>query len=209
MPAPLLIGLTGPIGCGKSTVARMLADVGAVVINADEVARQVTERGQPALAEIRSRFGDAILAAEGSLDRAALASIVFSDPGALADLEQIIHPRVREVVERRLAAAATEGAPLAVIEAIKLVEGGLADRCDEVWVVDCAPDVQRARLSQRRLAQADAEARVSAQGQDLASRLASALDGRVPYRRLATDGTLDETRAAVEEALADALLRLR
>jgi dephospho-CoA kinase len=202
----LLIGLTGPIGCGKSTVARMLGELGATVIDADAVAREVTEPGAPALPEIRRRFGGDVFAPDGSLDRAALARVVFSDPAALADLERITHPRVRERINDRLAQAAEEGTPVAGIEAIKLVESGLADRCHEVWLVDCSPDAQTERLRARGASDDDISVRVGAQGEHLVDRLAALLEGRgVRHRRLSTDGTLAETREGVEDALADLL----
>ena len=109
---PVLIGLTGPIGCGKSTVAHMLADVGGAVIDADELAREATQPGSPALPEIRARFGDGVFGADGALDRAALASVVFADAAALADLERIVHPRVRELVDQRLERARRDGVPV-------------------------------------------------------------------------------------------------
>jgi dephospho-CoA kinase len=213
LPAPrtrpdLLIGLTGPIGCGKSAVARMIAELGAAVIDADTVARQVTEFGSPALAEIRQRFGGDVFARDGSLDRAALARIVFADPAALADLERITHPRVREQINAWLVAAAEEGTPVAVIEAIKLVESGLAEHCDEVWLVECSPDAQVERLQARGASDEDIRVRVGAQGERLVDRLSALLEARgVAHRRLSTDGTLGETRERVEDALADALSR--
>ncbi len=205
---PLLIGLTGPIGCGKSAVASMLAEVGGTVIDADQLAREVTGPGAPVLAGIRRRFGDGVFAADGALDRPALAELVFNDARALADLEALTHPLVRQLVEERLAAASREHVPFVVIEAIKLVEGGLAARCDEAWLVDCTPVNQRARLVSRGSGEADAERRMAAQGPGLADRLAAqlaALAHGPRVRRLATDGSLDETRTAAEDALADAL----
>jgi dephospho-CoA kinase len=201
----LVVGLTGPIGCGKSTVAGMLTELGAEVIDADTASRTVTEPGAPALPEIRERFGAEVFRPDGALDRAALATVVFADPAALADLERITHPRVREVIDQRLAQAGDLDPPLAVIEAIKLVEGGLADRCAAVWLVECSPETQHERLKRRGATDDDIRARVAAQGEGLVDRLARALDGRVPYRRLSTDGTLDETRERVEDALAEVL----
>jgi dephospho-CoA kinase len=182
----------------------MLAEIGARVIDADVLARRVTDLGTPALPEIRARFGDAVFGADGALDRAAVAGLVFADPAALADLERIVHPHVRRLVEHELQRAAADSVPVVVIEAIKLVEGSLAERCDEVWLVKCAPAAQRARLTQRGLSAADAEQRLTAQGPDLAARLERLLAERA-HRRLATDGTLEETRQRVEDALADAL----
>lgn len=199
---PVLIGLTGPMGCGKSAVGRMLAAAGGRLVDADRLARHVTAPGEPSLVEIRARFGDAVFAPTGELDRAALAAVVFADPAALRDLEAIVHPLVRRRVEEELAAAAAAGAPFVALEAIKLVEGGLAERCDEVWIVECPPDVQRQRLARRGMPAADLERRLATQGPDLADLLAAALDGRVRYRRLSASGTLADTRRRVHEALA-------
>jgi dephospho-CoA kinase len=205
---PFLIGITGPIGCGKSTVARMLADLGGTVIDADALARQVTGAGEPTLGPIRQRFGDKVFRADGTLDRAALARLVFDDPAALADLEGIVHPAVRRLIDHRLEEAGRDRAPFVAIEAIKLVEGGLAERCDEVWLVECLPTTQRHRLAERKVDPRDAEQRMAAQGEDLAERLAAALEGRVRTRRLATEGTLEQTQSLVEDSLADALAPL-
>jgi dephospho-CoA kinase len=159
----LKIGLTGPIGCGKSTVARWLADRGAVVIDADEVARAVTAPGQPAHDAILSLFGDRVRATDDTLDRAALARVVFRDPVYLAQLEAIVHPVVRPRILEMIAEAEAGGAPAVVIEAIKLVEGGLAALCDEVWLVTCDPADQLSRLTARGTGRADAEQRIAAQ----------------------------------------------
>jgi len=196
---PVVIGLTGPIGCGKSTVAGMLGQLGGAVIDADVLAREVTAPGQPALRAIRDRFGDGVFDSAGVLDRAALGAIVFEDEAALHDLEAIVHPGVRSRIEERLARAEREGDPFVAVEAIKLVEGGLADRCDEVWLVECQPVVQRERLAGRGLDPADIDRRMAAQG-DLTARLA----GRA-HRRIETSGPIDEVRECVEDALADVL----
>ena len=144
------IGLTGPIGCGKSTVAGWLGErPGVVVIDADQVAREVVEPGEPALEAIVARFGDDLRRGDGTLDRAALGRIVFSDPAALRDLEAITHPAVRPRILQAIARAEAASADAVVIEAIRLVEGGLAEICDEVWLVTCDPSVQRERLAAR------------------------------------------------------------
>jgi dephospho-CoA kinase len=166
----LRIGLTGPIGCGKSTVAGWLAELGAHVIDADRVARDVTPRGSAELAAVVEAFGASVLLPDGSLDRAALARMVFGDAGALARLEAIIHPAVRPRILTAIAEAERAGAAAVVVEAIKLVEGGLADLCDEVWLVTCDPIEQLARLAARGASTADSEARIAAQS-DLVARL--------------------------------------
>ena len=194
-----VIGLTGPIGCGKSTVAARLAEHGALVIDADALARLVTGPGSETLVMIRERFGEAVLDDRGALDRAALAAVVFDDPAALRDLEAIVHPAVRLEVEARLGSAEAQAAPFTVIEAIRLVEGGLASRCDEIWLVVCDRPTQRQRLRARGMDPDDAERRISAQG-DLAERLASAAT-----RIVRTDGPLDAVLAETDEALRAAL----
>ena len=201
MSRALRIGLTGPIGCGKSTVAGWLADRGAVVVDADAVARAVTAPGTPAHAAILARFGDAVRGAEGALDRAALARLVFADPAALLDLEAIVHPAVRPRILEMMEAADRAGAPAVAVEAIKLVEGGLAALCDEIWLVTCNPGAQRARLAGRGMVGADAERRIATQG-DLVGRLR-------PHatRLLATDGAPSEAEERTAGLLAEALAR--
>jgi dephospho-CoA kinase len=203
-PSVWVIGLTGPIGCGKSTVGRILSELGGTVIDADQLARDVTGPGEATLPEIRARFGDAVFASDGSLDRAAMANVVFDDPAALADLEKIVHPAVRRRLEKDLAAAGSD-APFVAVEAIKLVEGGLADRCDEVWLIECSPETQRERVVARGADPGDTDRRLRTQGEDLVARLAAQLDGRMRYRRLSTDGSIADTRERVENALADLL----
>jgi dephospho-CoA kinase len=199
---PFLIGLTGPIGCGKSTVARWLAQRGGTVIDADVLAREATADGEPTIDPIRLRFGTAVFHRDGTLDRAALARIVFSDEQSLRDLERIVHPHVRRRVLDRLEAARAAGDPFVVIEAIKLVEGGLAEQCDEVWLVECGDEAQRTRLESRGMAADEIERRTAAQA-DLVERL-----GPRATRRIRTDGTPAETELIVEESLADALAPL-
>src|SRR5437870_308144 len=114
------IGLTGAIGCGKSTVAGWLGELGAFVVDADIVAREVVEPGEPALDAVVARFGPDVVRDDGSLDRAALGRIVFADPAALRDLEAIVHPAVRPRILAAVAAAERAGARAVVIEAIKL-----------------------------------------------------------------------------------------
>lgn len=190
----VVIGLTGPIGCGKSTVAGWLAQLGATVIDADVEARAVLEPGQPALEAVLATFGTGLRRADGTLDRAALGRIVFADPGALARLEAIVHPAVRPRILAALDLARAAGEPAAVVEAIKLVEGGLATLCDEVWLVDCEPAVQRRRILGRGGDAADADRRIAAQ-----DGLRERLRARVS-RVIDTGGSAAATRAAVLEA---------
>lgn len=196
---PLLIGLTGPIGCGKSTVARWLAEAGAAAIDADVIAREVTAPGTPAHDAVLERFGDAVRATDGTLDRAALAQIVFADPERLRELEAIVHPAVRPALLERVAAAETAGSPAVVIEAIRLVEGGLAELCDEVWLVTCGPAEQRERLAGRGTGRDDAEHRIAAQA-GLAERLRPAAN-----RVIDTSGPPDAVRTVVVRSLHEAL----
>ena len=197
---PLRIGITGPIGCGKSTVAGWLrAWPGVVVLDADRVARDVLGAGEPALEAVVARFGRGLLRADGSLDRAALGRIAFDDPAPLRDLEAIVHPAVRPRILAAIADAESAGAVAVVIEAIKLVEGGLADACDEIWLVTCAPDVQRERLIGRGSVAAHADQRIAAQ--------AGFVDRVRPRatREIDTSGDADGTRTIVEAALAEVL----
>ena len=156
------IGLTGGIASGKSTVARELERLGAVIIDADVLARDVVALGTEGLKAVVARFGDAVLAADGSLDRRALAGIVFADLQARADLNAIIHPRVRERTAE-LEAAAPAGA--VVVHVIPLlVETGQQDDFDAVVVVDTTVEEQLRRLTRRdSLTQTEAEQRVAAQ----------------------------------------------
>jgi dephospho-CoA kinase len=169
-PRTVVIGLTGPIGCGKSTVAGWLEELGGVVVDADRIARQVTAPGEPALDAVIEAFGEEFMAGDGSLDRAALGRVVFSDPAALARLEAIVHPAVRPRIDAAVRAATESGVPLVAIEAIKLVEAGHAARCDEVWLVTCDAAAQRERLVGRGTTPADATTRIGAQG-DIVQRL--------------------------------------
>jgi len=141
------VGLTGGIASGKSTVARRFAQLGVPVIDADEVARAVVVPGEPALAAVVRRFGTGILQGDGSLDRRALRSLVFAHPDARRDLEAILHPPIRAMMERLARSAA---GPYVILSIPLLVEGGDArSRVDRILVVDTGEDLQLARLQAR------------------------------------------------------------
>jgi dephospho-CoA kinase len=160
----LRIGLTGGIGSGKSTVAALLAARGAVVVDADRIAREVVEPGTPGLASVAEAFGRGILTPEGALDRAALAGIVFADPEALARLDAVVHPLVRHRTAELVAAAAADA--VVVNDVPLLVETGQASSYDVVLVVQADTETRVARLVQRGLTEQDARARIAAQATD-------------------------------------------
>jgi dephospho-CoA kinase len=160
----LRIGLTGGIGSGKSTVSALLAARGAVIIDADRIAREVVEPGTPGLARIVEAFGDGVLAVDGSLDRAALAAVVFADPDARRRLDGIVHPLVRARATEL--AAATPPDSVVVNDVPLLVETGQASSYDLVLVVEADPATRVSRLVQRGLTAEDARARIAAQASD-------------------------------------------
>jgi dephospho-CoA kinase len=160
----LSIGLTGGIGSGKSTVSALLAQRGAVVIDADRIAREVVEPGTDGLAAVVEAFGESVLTADGSLDRPALAAIVFAEPDARRRLDAIVHPLVRARATE-VASAAADDAVL-VNDVPLLVETGQAASYDLVLVVEADPGTRVARLVQRGLTAEDARARMAAQATD-------------------------------------------
>jgi dephospho-CoA kinase len=160
----LRIGLTGGIGSGKSTVAALLAARGAVVVDADRIAREVVEPGTPGLAAVVGAFGPGVLGADGALDRAALASIVFADRTARARLDGIVHPLVRARAEEVVAQAPPDA--VVVQDVPLLVETGQAGRYDLVLVVEADLETRLARLVLRGLTEDDARARIAAQATD-------------------------------------------
>jgi dephospho-CoA kinase len=160
----LALGLTGGIGCGKSAVADLLVARGAILIDADLIAREVVEPGQPAHDALLARFGEGILAADGTIDRPALAAATFGDPDSLAALNAITHPAIGIEMLRRL--GEQQGTDHVVVLAIPLLraEHRVSMNLDAVVVVDCPFDVARWRLVDRRgMDPADAEARIVAQ----------------------------------------------
>jgi dephospho-CoA kinase len=156
-----IIGLTGNIGTGKTTVARLLEELGAEVVDADRVAHDVMAPGTPEWERLVERFGRNVLLADGSIDRRALGAVVFSDAAALRDLEQIVHPGVRRRLRARMAATTR---PVLVLEAIKLLEAGLYLEVDAVWVVVADRETQLQRLrATRGLSAGEAATRVDVQ----------------------------------------------
>ncbi|WP_328366520.1 dephospho-CoA kinase [Streptomyces sp. NBC_00445] len=158
----LKVGLTGGIGAGKSEVSRLLVEQGAVLIDADRIAREVVAPGTPGLAAVVEAFGTEVLAGDGSLDRPKLGSIVFADPDKLAVLNGIVHPLVG-ARSRELESAAAEDA-VVVHDVPLLAENGLAPLYDVVVVVDASPETQLDRLVRLRgMTEQDARARMAAQ----------------------------------------------
>ena len=190
----LRIGLTGGIGSGKSTVSALLAARGAVVIDADRIAREVVEPGTPGLAAVVEAFGTAVLRADGSLDRPALAAVVFADPEARKRLDGIVHPLVRARAAE-LAGAAREDA-VVVHDVPLLVETGQTGSYDVVLVVEADPDARVQRLVQRGLTEEDARARIAAQATDEQRRAVADVV-------LDNDGTPAELAAQVERFWAE------
>jgi dephospho-CoA kinase len=159
----LRVGLSGGIGSGKSTVARALARRGAIVIDADAIAREVVEPGQPGLAAVVERFGAEVLDAEGRLDRPKLAALVFDDAAARADLNAIVHPRVAVETARRTAAAPSDA--VVVIDVPLLVEAARSGY-DVVVIVEAPEPVRLERLIARGMSPEDARRRMAAQASD-------------------------------------------
>ncbi len=188
---PYRIGLTGNIATGKSTVAGMLAALGAEHIDADRVAHEMIAPDGPAYDEVVAAFGEQILTPDGRIDRGKLGAVVFHDEAAMARLESLVHPPTIEAVERQIAAS---DAPVVVVEAIKLLESGMAASYEAIWVATCDASTQLARLmSERDLSRAEARQRIEAQPpqEEKIARADVVID---------TDCTLAETRAQVEAA---------
>jgi dephospho-CoA kinase len=197
---PYLIGLTGNIATGKSQVARMLAGLGARVLDADRIAHSVMAPGGPAHAAVVEEFGPRVVASGGTVDRVKLGAIVFRDAAALERLEAIVHPQVVAEIDHQVAEALE---PAVVVEAIKLIEAGMHHGCDELWVVTAPRPVQIARLvAGRGLSEEEAALRVDAQPpQEKKAALAD--------RVIVNDGSLDELRGQVETAWAQVQARFQ
>ena len=199
MSRPFLIGLTGNIATGKSTVARMLAELGATVIDGDRVARQVMHAGSDTYAAVVAAFGPQIVGSDGELDRQRLGRLVFGDPAAMAHLDAIVHPAVRRQVERLIAAATSD---VVVVEAIKLIESGMSAKYNSLWVTTCPAEQQIRRLVRERgHSPAEARQRVAAQ---------SPQEAKIARADVVihTDSTLARTREQVEAAWEQVVRRL-
>ena len=190
------IGLTGGIASGKSTAARILRNLGATVIDADALAKRAVESGSPALVEIAHAFGAEMIGADGLLNRQRMAAKVFSNPTALAKLEAIVHPRVRELCAQERAAAEASGSLIAFYDVPLLFEKGMSG-FDLTIAVVCRPETQRARLLARdSMSAADADARIAAQ-------LPIEEKVRLADRVVRNDGTVEELRAELVSLLAE------
>ncbi len=186
----LLVGLTGGIGSGKSTVAALLAAHGAVILDADAFARDAVRAGTDALAAVVQRFGDDVVGPDGELDRARLASIVFADREALADLEAIIHPEVRRMIADGIQSHLDTDDVIVLVNPL-LIEMGTHRDCDVVVVVSASPETQVARSVARGMDEADVRARLVAQlPLDDRARAADVL--------LDNEGTLEELETEVD-----------
>ena len=186
-----VVGLTGGIASGKSTVSRMLRELGVDVIDADALAREVVEPGTPGLQQVAARF-PGVVGQDGQLDRARLAARVFFDPAERAALNAILHPLIQEEFRRRTAALEQQGKPLVVYDAALLIENGLHQRMDAVVVVNAPEEVQRQRLMERSgLSREEADARIASQ---------MPLREKVQHATWVVDngGGLESTRVQVE-----------
>ena len=190
-----VIGLTGGIGSGKSTVAKLIGELGVPVLDADQLAREVVEPGRPALAEVAAAWPEAI-GPDGKVARKRLADIVFADPAQRLRLEAIMHPRIQALADERLAELARKGHALAFYEASLLVESGRYKDFDGLVVVTASPETQLERvLARGDLSEAEAQARIDAQLPLLAK-------VRVATHLVDNDGELEATKSQVERLLA-------
>ena len=189
MDRPLRIGLTGGIASGKSTVAELFAGHDVPIIDTDVIARELVQPGKPALDEIRAAFGDEVFDAQGQLDRASMREVVFSDASRRAELESILHPRIRaEAIAR---SSATDG-PYQIIVVPLLVESPMRQFMDRVLVVDCDEETQLSRLLARDSENEDQARRILAAQASRADRLGVADDV------ITNDGDLSNTRQQVD-----------
>ena len=188
-----VLGLTGGIGCGKSTVSTYLASLGACVLDGDRVAREVVQPGEPGLARVVAHFGPEMLLPDGQLDRARLGQLVFTHEAERLALNALLHPLILERLRAGVAQARTDGVRVCVLDVPLLLEMALGADCDAVWTVECAPETQVARIVARNgLDPAQARARVASQWPSDRRRAAATAV-------LDNDGTLAELHARVAQ----------
>ena len=190
-----VIGLTGGIGTGKSVVAQILAEQGAAILDADRVGHEVYLPGRPAYEDILVEFGEDVVAADGSIDRKKLGPIVFSDPEKLARLNAITHPRMKDMMREKLAAAKASGTKVAVLEAALLFDAGWDDLTDEVWVTVVDAETAARRASERSGIPVE-------QVLERIQKAQMASDERIrrSHAVIDTSGTLEDTRRRTLEA---------
>ncbi len=188
-----IIGITGNIACGKTAVGHMLLELGAErYIDADALVHQLYMEGQPIAVKVAEAFGSEVIAADGSIDRKALGEIVFQNAGAMRRLEAIVHPAVGQALLKALASVSPSG--IAVIDAVKLLEGGSGSLCQSKWMIVCSQEQELARLMARnQLSEEEAWARIRAQ---------PSVAARLPLVNEVIDnsGSLEETRRQVTSA---------
>jgi len=189
-----IVGLTGGIGAGKSTVAAILAELGARVIDADRIGHEVYRPGTEGFRRIVEAFGSGVVGADGSIDRRALGALVFADPAARARLNAIVHPLIAAELQHRLVAARSDDGPPIVVEAAIMLEAGWRGLVDRVWVVSTRPENAVARVvASRRLNPAEVERRLAAQMPDAERR-------RLADLVIENDGDPAALRREVEKA---------
>ena len=192
---PRIIGLTGNIACGKTSVGHMLVELGAeCYIDADAIVHQLYEPGKPIAEQIAQAFGSSVMASDGSVDRKALGAVVFHDADALKRLERIVHPAVAKALMNEIAQISPSG--IAILDAVKLLEGNSGALCQSKWIVVCPEEQELTRLMARNaLSEQEAWARIHAQS-PLADKL------RLVDEVIDNGGSLEETRQQVEDAYA-------
>lgn len=159
-----IIGLTGGIACGKSNISQTLQTLGAVIIDGDLLSRELTAPGGAALPGIRDRFGEAVFFPDGTLNRKALGRVIFSDGQARRDLDKLMQPLLRQLIDQRIAQARDSGAAACVLDMPLLYEAGLEGLCDRVWCAWIPKEVQLQRLMERdQLSPEEAQARLDSQ----------------------------------------------
>lgn len=188
-----VIGLTGGVATGKSSVARFFEERGVPVIDADQLAREAVKPGSPCLARLAALFGAGVVRGDGTLDRKRVAGIVFADADKRRQLEAVLHPEIRRLAEERISRAATAGERVVIYMAPLLIEAGVTDRVDEIWVVTVRPEVQLERLMARDGIGREEAERIIGSQMPLAEK---ERHGRVV---IDNSGTLEETRLLLAE----------